>query len=255
MVLLAFLLSWQSAYTAESVQWEELYTKHGVTVFAGHRASSDLPIFRGRGELAVNLYHLLAIIDDLPRHREWVYRVDRSEVVERPDAFNLVAYLRFAFPWPAADRDGVVRIRVKRHWLPHHEIWIHAEKTTHPLRPPEPGVLRVPRSGGFTRLRWLSPTRTEIEYQLDTDPGGWLPRWLVRWLSEDLPHKIIQGLQAQVQRTQGQYKQFRDTWDPRFNWQIGAPQGFPLPGASPAPMEHDVPSSHAPDVAPKERAH
>ena len=219
-----------------SPKWEKLYTRDGVTVFAKDHPDRSLPALRGVGVLPTNLYLLMAVIDDVPRHREWVYRLAQSTLVSRPDPFHATAYLRFDFPWPSSDRDGVVKIVVERRWVPHHEIWIRFQRTTHSKRPEVSGVVRVPRSIGYTRLRWIGPNKTHVIYQIDTDPGGWLPKWLVRWISRDLPLRILRGLRKQLKRRSGDYGAFQRRWDPRNSWQSDAPDTFSLLGVPPAKL-------------------
>ena len=222
----------QTALAKETLKWRKLYTEKGITVWAADRANSDLPVLRGVGEIPVNLYHLLAIVEDVKRHPEWVYRLDRSQIVERPDPFHILAYLRFDFPWPTSDRDGLVKLEVVRQWKPHHQVWIQFKRTVDRRRPPFPGIVRVPWSRGFTRLRWLGPRRTEVIYQIDTDPGGLLPKWLVRWISEDLPVRVLLGLRRQIVKTMGQYNGFINSWDPRRRWQPDSPASFRLRGVA-----------------------
>jgi hypothetical protein len=153
--------------------------------------------------------------------------------------------MRFDFPWPAWDRDGVVKVRVERKWSPFHEVWVRFQRTVNRKRPEVGGVLRVPRSTGFTRLRWVGPHRTQVIYQIDTDPGGKLPRWLVRWIAKDLPAKILAGLRKQVKKTIADYNGFLKVWDPRKTWQDDSPATFSLPG-TPAEVLAPAPSPSPP---------
>ncbi len=221
-------LLWTS--TASATGWRKLYAKEGVTVTAKDRPGSDLPILRGVGVLATNLYLLLAIVDDVPRHKEWVYRLETSKLLSRPDPLHARAYLRFGFPWPTSDRDGLIDVVVERRWKPHHELWITFKSAVDKRMPVQPGVVRVPRTLGYTRLRWLGPNRTHVVYQIDTDPAGNLPRWLVRWISEDLPLRIVRGLRKQLVRRSQHYVAFSRVWDPRLTPQPDAPADFPLRG-------------------------
>lgn len=222
--------------TAEAKGWRRLYKKEGVTVSAKDRPGSDLPILRGVGVLRTNLYLLMAVVDDVPRHKEWVYRLVTSKLLARPDPLHARAYLRFDFPWPTSDRDGLVKVVVERRWKPHHELWIRFRSVVDKRMPKRDGIVRVPRSIGFTRLRWLGPNRTHVIYQIDTDPAGNLPRWLVRWISKDLPLRILRGLRKQLVRRSGAYGAFLRIWDPRLSAQVDAPPDFPLPGVAVASL-------------------
>ena len=116
-------------------------------------------------------------------------------------------------------------------------------------RPPLDGIVRVPHSQGFTRLRWVDPNRTHVIYQLDSDPGGSLPRWLIRWISKDLPSRILKSLRKQVSKTRNDYRDFQRLWDPRQSWQVDTPQQFNLPGVLKQRLAPE-PSTPSPSVHP-----
>jgi len=195
--------------------WRHLYTKDGVRVEARDTPGRDLPQLRGVGTIPANLYEILAVLDDVAAHRAWVPRLSRSVALRRPSPWLLWMYVRFDFPWPASDRDSVMRVTVERSLRPDlHEVVLRTERTTDPSRPPLDGVVRVPHSLGEARLRYLGPQLTAISYLVDVDPGGSLPRWLVRLLQEDLPLEILRGLKKRITATRGRYDSFLATWDP-----------------------------------------
>jgi hypothetical protein len=199
---------------AAAAPWRHLYTKDGVRVEARDLPGRDLPQLRGVGVLPFNLYEILAVLDDVPNHRTWVERLERSVVLRRPSPMSLWMYVRFDFPWPTQDRDSVLHVGVTRTLAPKHEAVLRTERATDPNRPPVDGVVRVPRSVAEARLRYLDPMRTHVTYLVDIDPGGSLPRWLVRMLQEDLPLKILRGLKRRIVKTRGRYDAFLARWDP-----------------------------------------
>lgn len=219
------------------VKWEKLFTKSGITLFSATRADSNLPLLKGAATLPLNLYEIMAVVEDAKRHPEWVYRMSASKIFDRFDPFHLKAYVQFDFPWPASDRDSVLKVEVKRVWTPHHEVWISFERITDSRYPTKSGSVRVAQSRGYTRLRWRSPTRTDVVYVIDSDPGGRLPHWLVRWLSRDLPFKVIIALKKRVFATRGEYDVFLNRWDPRRTRQSDAPTTYSLKGVSPSEVK------------------
>lgn len=246
-IVLLFVVSTSAVVACGSrpawgADWRKLYTSEGVTVLAKDRANSGLPLLRGVGVLPTNLYLLLAIIDDVPRHPEWVAHLRTSRMLWRPDAWHARVYLQFDIPWPASDRDTIVQVEIKRRWKPHHEVLITFRRTVDPKVAPVDGVVRVPRTIGYTRLRWLGPNRTHVIYELDSDPGGMLPHWLVRWISRSLPLKAIRGLRRQLKRRKNAYPKFLRTWDPRLSVQPDAPARFVLPGVLPANLATAAPT-------------
>ena len=86
--------------------------------------------------------------------------------------------------------------------------------------PPRDGVVRVTALRGFYRLTALDGGRTRVVYQVYSDPGGSLPRWLARKATEKIPAETITTLRRQVARTRGQYQKFLDRYDTDRGGQI-----------------------------------
>ncbi len=210
-LLLAALLL---AVPAGASGWRHLYTKDGVRVEARDVPGRDLPELRGVGIIDANIYEILAVLDDVPNHKTWVARLERSKVLKRPNALELWMYVRFDFPWPTSDRDSVIHVRVSRTLTPHHEIVLRSDRSSFPGATEVDGVVRVPRSVAEARLRYIGPNKTHITYLVDIDPGGSLPRFLVRMLQKDLPLDILRGLKKRIVLTRGRYEAFLDRWDP-----------------------------------------
>lgn len=220
-------------FKAPHVKWVKIFDKHGITLFKGDRPEYELPLLKGKGRLNINLYDLMAVAEDVKLQPHWVYRMTHAKIIDRPNPFNLKVYVQFDFPWPTSNRDNTLQINVKRIWKPNHEVWIYFKEINHAKYPPQNDCVRVARSRGYTRLRWISPTQTEITYMIDADPGGSLPKWLVRWLSQNLPFKMITSLKGRVKNMKGKYQDFVNRWDPRISPQKDAPLSFTLPGWTP----------------------
>ena len=54
----------------------------------------------------------------------------------------------------------------------------------------------------------MGPDKTLVEYQVNADPAGELPDWVVEQTSKDLPLHTIVNLRKQVKATKGQYDQW-----------------------------------------------
>jgi hypothetical protein len=58
----------------------------------------------------------------------------------------------------------------------------------------------MPTLRGHWKLRQVSADTSELEYQVQADPGGALPKWLVNWVNRKLPFHTIKNLRKQVKR-------------------------------------------------------
>ena len=92
------------------------------------------------------------------------------------------------------------------------------------------GVVRIPRLIGFYYLESLAEKKTRVTYQIDTDPGGWLPNWIIKLASKKIPLKTLLNLRRQIVkvRTSGSSARIRDRWIARLRQetnQIMVPRG------------------------------
>ena len=74
------------------------------------------------------------------------------------------------------------------------------------LLPLVEGRVRIPYSEIYFLLKRVDADSIEIEYGLDVDPGGALPKWMVRRTARNTLIDTILALEAQVARTRGQYQ-------------------------------------------------
>ncbi|MEC8051340.1 MAG: START domain-containing protein [Myxococcota bacterium] len=193
--------------SAAGQTWEKVFEDDGILVESSLAPGKTLPTFRATGILQHNLYELLAVLDDVPRHLEWMVRMSASETIEKLSDFDRVIYNRFDVPWPCSDRDSVMQVLAELDRANHY-VKLRFLRIQHPLRPELEGVIRIPDLRSEAVLKAIGPNQTEVSYLLDIDPGGSLPGWLVEWVVEKIPYLVLKKLQKQIVKTQGLYGDF-----------------------------------------------
>jgi hypothetical protein len=176
--------------------WRLLRDEDGVRVSERGLASRALPELRGEVEIAAPLARVLAVIEDVPRQTEWMHTCVEARVVRRQSDTTSLVYNRTGSPWPVSDRDAALRTVIEPRGPDAALVRFHA--VTDPAAPPVDGVVRMPRLDGAFALSALAPARTRVVYDLDVDPGGALPAWLVRRTARDLPFETLRGLRREA---------------------------------------------------------
>jgi hypothetical protein len=193
--------------------WEHLTTEDGIEVSQREIPDRALPVFRAEGVIDAGVYEVLAVIADTENHTRWMHNCVESRQLERESETVSYGYNRTGAPWPVSDRDVVVRAEMVI-LEPGKEVHQRFKSVTSDLMGPVRGVVRMPHLQGHYKLRVLGPDRTRVEYQVDADPGGSLPKWLVKRTSRDLPLHTLLNLRRRVAETKGSYEDFLDQWDP-----------------------------------------
>jgi hypothetical protein len=74
------------------------------------------------------------------------------------------------------------------------------------LLPLVEGRVRIPYSKIYFLLKRAGANTIQIEYGLDVDPGGALPKWMVRRTARITLIETIIALETQVAQTRDQYQ-------------------------------------------------
>jgi hypothetical protein len=211
--LLAFVLLGSSHAAAAAEEWKEIASRSGVSVSALELPGRTLPVLRAVTTIDAGLYEVMAVIYDVAGHPEWVEDCAETRVLRRDGETVAYFYNRTSAPWPVSDRDVVMRSEM-RIVVPGVEIRSSFRSTDEIEVAPRRGVVRTPRVQGHYRLEALGDGGTRVEYELDADPGGRLPGWLVARTSRDMPLHTLIKLHERVRSTRGHYDAWLERWDP-----------------------------------------
>jgi len=207
--LILFTLLAQPAQAAPG--WKHLTTEDGIRVTSRDVPGRGFPTFRGRGMVNENIYQVLAVLRDVPRHTEWMAACVDSRLLKKLGEYEYVVYTRTAAPWPVSDRDAVFHSKTtvdRKNLVVTVKFWAVRSKRKGPVD----GVVRMTRLRGrykFTALGW---NRTLVDYMVDANPEGLLPGWIARRASKKIPLVTIQKLRKQARKTRGWYKKQVGFW-------------------------------------------
>ncbi|MFT3772499.1 MAG: START domain-containing protein [Minicystis sp.] len=193
--------------------WVQDADEKGVVVTTKTEAGRSLPIFRGVSTIDAGLFEILAVLDDIGRFTEWMADCKAARVVKQVSEMERYEYNHIGAPWPVADRDTVIRSWVDGS-VAKRDVWARFQSVSMPEAPPVKGIVRMPRLAGYYHLEVIDAGHTKVTYQVDADPGGLLPDWLVKLTSRKLPIETLVGLRKQVAKTRGKYEAFLKKYDP-----------------------------------------
>ncbi|MCO4761891.1 MAG: hypothetical protein KC502_10320 [Myxococcales bacterium] len=205
LIMAALVASASTAFAAP--KWQFVTSGEGVRVYNFPEKGRSVPRFRGVATIDAPALQLLAILGDVQRSCEWNTACKHSILLSRTDDLRMVFHNRLKAPWPVSDRDAILKTNAS----------ISADGSVvratfrairYAKRPPASGVVRFPRLIGQYKMTVISPTRTRVVYTIDSDSGGWLPGWMVRYATKNVPIGTLAGLRKQARRTRGQYAAF-----------------------------------------------
>lgn len=198
--------------------WQLVSNRNGIQVYMRDHDQGPLKTFRGVTHFQLrDEYSMVALLNDYDAYPDWLHFVDSARELGKHGP--LVRDLRFTtlLPWPLSDREAVLESRVSQQPGPNGGR-VTVELSNRPdLLPPDPHYIRFPALTGKLEFRRLGHDQeVEVTYQLELDPGGYIPNWLTNILLRDAPYFTLERLRRVVHRPeyQGHYYDFLDLHGP-----------------------------------------
>ncbi|MCP5161461.1 MAG: START domain-containing protein [Hahellaceae bacterium] len=202
MVMLTTLLLAESVMAAKDIpqdakHWHLAKDDHGIQVYLSDVPGSNYEAFQGRATLNTSAAAILAVMQDPAACTAWVHQCREARALEQTTDNVSYHYGVNDFPWPADDRDYIIRIT---------NAWDDAEKQLHiwldaaPEKLPRTRFVRITEMQIHYILKPLSKEQTEIIWTQHTEPGGFIPSWMVNMLLVDIPFKSLDKLEATAQQ-------------------------------------------------------
>lgn len=189
---------------AAASRWETITRENGIIVSIRPEPGREFPTFRGIGRVNASKWDILAMVEDADRHQEWMHKCVGSKLIDKVKAGVNIVYNRTDAPWPVKDRDIVLKtsVSVARGGK---EIWARFKQTTNGKMGPVDGVVRMPTLVGHYKFVAIDEERTMVEYQVNADPGGRIPDFLVKQTTKDLPLHTLANMRKRMKKMAGHY--------------------------------------------------
>lgn len=173
---LLFLLMVTPAVRAQDT-WELKKDENGIKVYTRRLADEKLKEIKVVTELPGTPAQLVAVILDVPNHKNWVYGIQETRLLKKVNDYTIIYYNVADLPWPVSDRDMVLQLTVSKD--PKTQYTSIKSKSLQDYMPPQKGKVRVPYSTASWKIVPLTEKSILAEYTFSVNPGGSLPAWVV----------------------------------------------------------------------------
>lgn len=194
-ILIFLIASFYSSHLfAQNNPWKFRNDKNGVQVFTRKDSASEVMELKLRTEVKASLDAVVALASDIPNLKNWAYRLKESYLVKEISPTEGYLYMYTDFPFPFADRDMIVHYVMKQD--PRTRQVTSVSRSAYNAAPEKDGVVRIKTIETKWTYTPLPNGMVRLEYQLKSDPGGSIPKWLINLALDDGPVKSILGLKA-----------------------------------------------------------
>lgn len=180
-----------STFAQKAGKWHLKKNKKDLKVYV--RESPDSPfkelkmIFTVEATMSA-IVELLQDVDAIP---DWVYKCPEAYTITRINDNEEIYYNLIDFPWPLDDRDVVVKNTLVQD--PVSKV-IRSESFVSSGHVAEkPGIVRIEKLHLWWEFTPKADGKVEVEYYLKSDPGGYLPAWIVNMAIDQGPSQTVKS--------------------------------------------------------------
>lgn len=179
--------------------------RDGIVVSRRYVEGRRLPQLRAQGVVAGTPYEILAVLLDVPSYRDWVPRCAEATTIKRTGAWRRLIYTRTELPWPILDREAVIDQEVVFVRAPA-LVKVIFEAVAAPEVARADGTIRTESAAGSYTIEARAGGGSRVTYEVDADPGGSVPDWLITIEARRSPLETLAGLRRQLEGTRGQHR-------------------------------------------------
>ena len=172
--------------------WNLLKNQDGITIYWRSVPGSSFNQIKATFVLQSPVKTALSLLTDIKYQNKYIYSCDSSKLIRYSEPHVRIIYHRFKMPWPISDRDDYCIQRISRLGTSKYQI---ETKNTTGKEYPLTSCVRIPYEHSVIQLTAMDETRTYVEYQLKTEPGGLLPAWAVNAMIDVGPFNTIKNIQ------------------------------------------------------------
>lgn len=197
-LLTIMLLLLSCAHTTVQAQtaWQLKKDEEGIKVYTASVPNSNLKSVKVTCSLNASLPQLYALLQDNKAHEQWVYNTKRSYLVKQLSKNHWFYYSEVSLPWPLANRDIVVEIKITQH--PTTNVMYVSANAVNQYVPMNKGMERVVLSKVNWVITPITNNQMSVEYIAQADPGGDVPAWIVNSFSTKGPFETFKKLKEIV---------------------------------------------------------
>ena len=172
--------------------WKMSKDKDGIKVYKSEIKESPFEAVKIECTLDGTIDKLVAILNNVKSHKQWVYNNKTSALLKRVGPYEFYYYTETDMPWPIADRDGIMHLKMTRD-SDNRVLKVIATGVPDYI-PEKEGKIRIPR----TNVNWYVTMATKktihVVYILEADPGGSVSAWMANSFAEKGPFESFKKL-------------------------------------------------------------
>lgn len=196
-IFIFFLIGLTTSLSAQSTaKWELKSQKEGIAVYSRELPNSNLKELKMTSTAKSSTAAFVKILEVIQTNPDWLdaeFEVKRLQVNAAGVPIN---HTKIDFPFPVSDRDLVSSAQVSEDAAT--GIVTVRSEAVEGILPEQNGYVRMPRFLSRWILTPQADGMLDIEYFLQSDPGGNIPAWVTNMLSSVGPFKTFKAIKENL---------------------------------------------------------
>ena len=173
-------------------KWELVKSCNNIKVYTQKVADQQIKKVKIESVVTTTLSELVALFKDAKNHSNWVFLNESAEIVEIADNFNWKYYSYTDTPWPVSNRDYYTSIVLLQNKI---DYSVTISSIAIPdFGPKQEDCVRISYIKSVWTLNPIGNGFVHISFELEIDPGGNIPAWLVNMAVTKGPYNTMVGL-------------------------------------------------------------
>jgi hypothetical protein len=181
---------------AAEYPWKLRVKSDGITVYTRKVEGSPILAFKADMIVDASLDKVVRFFEDEEKIPQWFHQCTRAELLESNGPDQKVLYFVVHLPWPVTERDSVFR---RDRSVDRSTGVVTYIATALPERlPVAKGKIRVQALNSTWKFTPLEGNRTEVYFDQHSDPGGFIPPFIVNKLVVDMPVNSFRNMRKMI---------------------------------------------------------
>ena len=190
---------------AQAPKWEMFDEEDGVQMYRHDVAGSSIVALRGEGFVEAPITRVASVLLDRKRSTEWIDRLVKTKLLREISDTESIEWDHIKTPTPLKDRDFVFKTSISTDPAKK-KVTFSYYSVSDPLAPETDDYVRGSFKAGKFELTMATRTNkdgsktrgTIVNAEVEVDPRGSVPKFIVNMVQESWPHTTLMALRKQV---------------------------------------------------------
>jgi len=192
LLLITFSFINSILFGQDDINWELVKNSNNIKVYTQKLPYHQIKKVKAESVITATLSELVALFKDAKNHSNWVFLNESAKIVEVTDNNNWKYYSYTVTPWPVSNRDYYTSTVLLQNDI---DYSVTITSVAIPdFAPEQKDCVRISYINSVWTLNPIGNGLVYISFELEVDPGGNIPAWLVNLTITKGPYNTMIGL-------------------------------------------------------------